>query len=85
MNFIKKLIESKYITPSQGRAMEIFIYWTILSFLIWLMEWLNTIITGWEFEFMLFLTAFGSTTLLAISSAVAKHLRDLKEDLLSNK
>lgn len=80
---IKRLLENKYVTAPQARAIELFILWTIFSFAFWLLDNLELIMNGWTVDWQNFLFVFASTTTTAILAGFRKYLRDMQsKDLL---
>lgn len=81
MKFIWYLINREIITSAQGRFIEIFIYWVLISLFIGILDNLSIILDGGEIEWKYFFITFGITTSQAIITAIQKHLRDLKAQL----
>lgn len=81
MKFIGYLIKKEFITSAQGRFIEIFIYWVLISLFIGILDNLSLILDGGEVEWKAFFVTFGITTSQAIITAIQKHLRDLKAQL----
>lgn len=76
---IKPLVDSEVITPAQGRSIEIFLLWVLVSLCTWILDWVTTTISGQEFSYKLFLSTFATTTLLSVVAWVKKYIRDMQK------
>lgn len=84
MDIIKVMINRGYITPAKWRSIESFIVWLFFSFSIGLLSWLTDILSGKDFDFGMFVVSFVTTSLIAVTMWVQKHLRDKQKKLLDS-
>ena len=78
------LLKKKIITPSQARAIEIFMLWIVFSFVTQLID-LWTQMLNWQTitleDFKIFLITFLTTTWTAILAWLKKYIRDYQKRL----
>lgn len=73
---IKSFIIAGYITPSQWRAIELFILGTLSSLLIGIIDNFEAIMNWTAVDWKAFFITFGTTTAVAVLGAVKKYIRD---------
>jgi hypothetical protein len=78
---IKWLLSTGYVSPAQARWIELFVIWTIFSFLFWLLDNVELLMNGWDVNRSSFWFVFASTTTTAILAWFRKYLRDLQSNI----
>ena len=81
MKFIWKLIEKWRISSAQGRGIEAFIVWAVLSLFVGISDNILLILNGDEVSWRAFFISFFLSTSTSVVMAMQKYFRDLQSNI----